>query len=189
MLTVNVGTLGLCTARKNCFGAAKKRVRRARVAGSLDGDSIVGQSQQAQGGQKQALHEPSTSGTQGVGSVQVKSGHGQKLSQGPSKHQTLSRALLGVGRQRGPELLGNLAMSQPLGRVSGWSLSVKAIRRLRSPKMTSLTFNELLAGLWMSSLKRGSPPGSSICSGLRGLPLWCARMMKPGIGWLVTYQP
>jgi len=77
VVTAKVGTLGLCTARKNCFGAAKKRAKRARVAGSLVGDSVVGQSWPAQGGQKQALQEPSTSGTQGIDSVQVKSGLGQ----------------------------------------------------------------------------------------------------------------
>ena len=38
-LTAKVDTLGLRAARKNCYGAAKKRARRARVAGSLDGDS------------------------------------------------------------------------------------------------------------------------------------------------------
>ena len=43
------------------------------MAGSLDGDSVVGQYQPAQGSQKQVLQEPSTSGTQGVDNVQVKS--------------------------------------------------------------------------------------------------------------------
>ena len=50
-LTVKFGTLGLRAARKNRYGAAKKRVRRAMVAGSLDGDSVVGQSWPAQSGQ------------------------------------------------------------------------------------------------------------------------------------------
>ena len=50
------------------------------MAGSLDGDSIVGQSRPAQSGQKHTLQEASTPGTQGVDNVQVKSGRGQKLS-------------------------------------------------------------------------------------------------------------
>ena len=47
-LTVKDGTFGLWAARKNHYGVAKKWARRARVDGSPDGDSVVGQSWPAQ---------------------------------------------------------------------------------------------------------------------------------------------
>ena len=62
-LTEKVGTLGLWAARKNCFGAAKKQARRVKVAGPLAGNSVIGQCQPTQEGQKQALQKPSTYGT------------------------------------------------------------------------------------------------------------------------------
>jgi len=43
-LTEKVGTLGLPAARKNRCGAAQKRARRARVAESLAGNSVISQS-------------------------------------------------------------------------------------------------------------------------------------------------
>ena len=50
--------------KKNCFGAAKKQARKAKVAGSLAGDCAGGQPWLLQGGQTQALQELSSSGTQ-----------------------------------------------------------------------------------------------------------------------------
>jgi hypothetical protein len=37
--------------------------------------------------------------------------------------------------------------------------------------------------------EEGSPPGSLIPTVLKGLPLWYAEMRRPGIGWVVKYQP
>jgi hypothetical protein len=63
VLTEKADTLGLWAARKNRCGA-KKRTRKAKMAEALAGDSVGGQSQPPQGGQKQALQELGTSGTQ-----------------------------------------------------------------------------------------------------------------------------
>jgi len=38
-------------------------------------------------------------------------------------------------------------------------------------------------------LEGGSPPGSLILIGLKGLPLCYAMMRRPGTGWIVKYQP
>ena len=48
-LTAKGGTLGLWAARKIHCGATKKWARMAKVAGSLDGDSVVGQSRPTRG--------------------------------------------------------------------------------------------------------------------------------------------
>jgi hypothetical protein len=61
VLTEKIGTLGLQAARK------------AKMAEALAGDSVGGQPQPPQGGQKQALQELCTSGTQGK-EKKVKSG-------------------------------------------------------------------------------------------------------------------
>ena len=108
-LIEQVGTLGLWASRKNCCGAAKKRARRAKVAESLAGNSVVGQSRPTQGGQKQALQEPSTSWTQGAGNGKVKSGHGQEPSQGPSKCQRLSGGTPGGGQTKWSRTTGQLS--------------------------------------------------------------------------------
>jgi len=63
VLTEKVGTLGFWAARKNRCGA-KKPARKAKMAEALAGDSVSGQPQPPQGGQKQALQELGTSGTQ-----------------------------------------------------------------------------------------------------------------------------
>ena len=59
-------------------------------------------------GHEQTLQEPSTSGTQGADNVQVKSGPGQKFSQGPSKHQRLSGGTPGGGQAKRPKTTGKL---------------------------------------------------------------------------------
>jgi len=41
----------------------------------------------------------------------------------------------------------------------------------------------------MSSLKRGSPPGSLTRTEQKGLPLWYAKTKEPGTGWVAKYQP
>jgi len=91
-----LGTLGLRSARKNRHGAAKRRARRARVTEAFAGDCVVGQSWPSQGGQKQCLQEPSTTGTHDIGKEKVKSGPGQESSQGPCANDSLG-ALLRVG--------------------------------------------------------------------------------------------
>jgi hypothetical protein len=63
VLTEKVGTLGLWAARKNRFGAAKKRARSAKMAGVFAEDSVGGQPRPPQGDQKQALQELGISGT------------------------------------------------------------------------------------------------------------------------------
>jgi hypothetical protein len=45
-LKKKVGTLGLWAARKNPFGAAKKRARKAKMAEALAGNSTGGHSRQ-----------------------------------------------------------------------------------------------------------------------------------------------
>jgi len=106
-LAEKVGTLALRAARKNCCGATKKQTRKAKMAEALGGDSIGGQPRPPQGSQKQALQEPSTSGTQG-----------------------------------------------------------KEKEKVSREKFTNN--QRAIGGLWMGSLKRGSPPGSSTCIGPRG---------------------
>jgi len=108
-LTAKGGTLGLQAARKNHCRATKKQARRARVAGSLDGDSVIGQSRLTQGSQKQALWEPRTSGTQGLENMQVKPGPVQKPSQGPSKCQKLSGSTPGGGQAKRSRTTGQLS--------------------------------------------------------------------------------
>jgi hypothetical protein len=71
-LTEKAGTLGLRAARKNRCGVAK-RARKAKMAEALAGDSAGGQPRLLQGGQKKALQELSSSGTQGK-EEKVKSG-------------------------------------------------------------------------------------------------------------------
>jgi hypothetical protein len=72
-LTEKASTLGLQAARKNRCGVAKKRARKAKMAEALARDSASGQPRLLQGGQKQALQELSSSGTQGK-EEKVKSG-------------------------------------------------------------------------------------------------------------------
>jgi hypothetical protein len=87
-------------------------------------------------------------------------------------------ALPGSDRLRGPSRLGNLlvVMLGSLGRAFGWQLCARTIRGLRSQRKTFLRYSGLSAGLWMSALKRGSPPEWSI---------WSDRMGKPVNGWLL----
>ena len=72
-----VSTLGIRAAKKNRCGAAKKWARKDKMAEALDGDSIGSQPWLPQGGQKQALQELGTSGTQGKEKEKMKSGTGQ----------------------------------------------------------------------------------------------------------------
>ena len=72
------------------------------------------------------------------------------------------------GVLRGPNSLGNLVTPGSTGRDLGWRLSVRTIRRVRSPKKTSRISGGRSAGIWMSSLKMGSPTGWLIPIGLKG---------------------
>ena len=76
------GTLGLQATSKNRCGAAKKRVRRARLVEAPSGDSGGGQPRSPPGGQPQNLQKPDTSGVQ-----QGKSTESRGLPPGPSKRQ------------------------------------------------------------------------------------------------------
>ena len=75
----------------------------------------------------------------------------------PAKDSSRLAALPKGGMLRGPNRLGNLVMPELLRRASVCQLSVKGIRRASSPKKTLQISSERSAGLWMSSLRRGSP--------------------------------
>jgi hypothetical protein len=65
VLTEKVGNLVVRAARKNPFGAAKKRAKKTKMAEALAGKSDGAQPRLLQGGQKQLLQEHSLYGTQG----------------------------------------------------------------------------------------------------------------------------
>jgi hypothetical protein len=103
VLPENVGTLGLRGVRRNRCGAAKKQARKTKMAEALTRDSSGGQLRPFRSGQLQTLQEPGTSGAQikgkrGPGTPGHTSVESKGPSQGPSKRQRSSRALLMAGR-------------------------------------------------------------------------------------------
>jgi hypothetical protein len=89
-LTETVGTLGLRATRKNRCGAAKKRARKAKLAGAPTGYSGGGQPRSALGGQPHTLQKPSTSGGhrgRELVSAGLESPESRGNPQGPSKRQ------------------------------------------------------------------------------------------------------
>jgi len=88
------------------------------------------------------LQEPGTSEVQIKGKEKVKkrgpstagpaSAESKGPSQGPSKRQRSSGALLMAGRRRGSRKFGNRAMPELLRRASGWPWYAMVIRGFRS---------------------------------------------------------
>jgi hypothetical protein len=138
-VTYKVGTLVLQTTRKRRSGAAKKRMRKARLAEVPTGDSAGGQPQSITCGRPQTRQEPSTSGTQherGGSSTGLQSPESEGHLQGPGKRQRMAGGTPEGGRLRGPNWVGRLATPEPLGRASGWQSFVKTIRELIFPERT-----------------------------------------------------
>jgi hypothetical protein len=52
-----------------------------------------------------------------------------------------------------------------------------------------VSIQRAIGGLEEELPEQGLPPGSSILIGLKGLPLWYAKTRRPGICWVVKYQP
>jgi hypothetical protein len=63
-LTEKVGTLGLQVRRRNCYGAAKKWVKKARLIEAPTGDSSSDQPRSASDSQPKTQHRPGTSRAQ-----------------------------------------------------------------------------------------------------------------------------
>jgi hypothetical protein len=85
-LTEKGGSLGLQFSKKNRCGAARKRVRKARLVEAPTGASD-GQPQPASGDQPLSTQGPGTSAAHGGGSASVeqKSSEGRGHPQGPQK--------------------------------------------------------------------------------------------------------
>jgi hypothetical protein len=96
-------------------------------------------------------------------------------------------SLPGSDRLRGPSRMGNLlvVMLGSLRRAIGWQLCARTIRGLRSPRKTFLRYSGLSAGLWMSALKRSSPPELPLHIGVKEHSVWSDRIRKPVTGWLL----
>ena len=73
---MKVGTLGLQGTRKNCCGAAKKRVMGTRLAEAPTRDSGSSQPQLSRGGQPQILHRLGIS--QAHEKTKERTGHGHR---------------------------------------------------------------------------------------------------------------
>jgi len=160
-LTEKVDTLGLQVTKKNCCGAAKKQAWKTRLTEAPTGDSGSGQPWSVPGGKPQTSQKPGTSGDhfgQGFTSTGLKSLESMGHLQGPGKRQQLAGGTPEDGQAKRPRA-GNLVTPGPLGRASRWLLYVRIIRRAKSQERTLQTSSEQSASLWMSSLKRGSPPG------------------------------
>jgi hypothetical protein len=52
-----------------------------------------------------------------------------------------------------------------------------------------VSIQRVIGGLEEELTEEGSPPGSLIPIGLKGLPLWYAKTRRPGTGWVIKYQP
>jgi hypothetical protein len=152
-LTEKVCTLGLQDSGKNCFGAAKKRARKAMFAESPTGDSGSGQPQSSLGSQQQILQTPSISGAQhgrGLKSAGPKSPESKGHPQGPSKRQWSTRGIPKSGQAKKPKQGGQISYT----RAFRWQLYVRTIWGVKSPGRTLQISSGKSAGSWMSSLKR-----------------------------------
>ena len=67
-----------------------------------------------------------------------------------------------------PKQGGQLSYARVAGRASMWLLSANTIQRARSPRRILQLSRGQSAGLWMNSLKRGSPPVPLIPTGRTG---------------------
>jgi hypothetical protein len=111
---------------------------------------------------------------------------------GPYRDQVNVRGCLGYSWGRaGKETQTNWATELCQSRLGGhpdsyclWPLSGDPVS-----KENFVGIQRVIGGIVDELLQGGSPPGSSILTGLKGLPLWYARMRRPGIGWIVKYQP
>ena len=86
--------------------------------------------------------------------------------QGPAKRQRLSAGTPEGGQANKPMYIGQLSSARA-DQERRQMVTVLTTWRLRSPKRTLSTSSRRLVGLWMSSLSRGSPPGSLIPIGKR----------------------
>jgi hypothetical protein len=117
-LTEKVGTLGLQSIRKNCRGAAKKQVTKAKLMEPLTGS---GQPQPSRGSQPQNLQKPGTSGAQrktkertkhGPSSAGPESSKSKGYPNGPGKRQRPSGGTPDGGQAKRPEQAGKLSYAR-----------------------------------------------------------------------------
>ena len=164
VLTEKVGTLGLQGQKKNISWAAKKRTRRARMAASP----------RFKAARKRHIRGPV------FPSLKVKFARSRGLAHlglALKRLYSPNRVLVNardpravhqkVGRRSDPRDWVSLVMPELLKDACGWPSSVMATQNSRSPMRILSASNVLLEGLWMGSLKSGSPPSSSIHVGLR----------------------
>jgi hypothetical protein len=114
-LTEKVGTLSLQVIRKNRCGAAKKRVRKAKLTEDPTGDSDGGQPRSASGDQPLNLQKPSTSGAyhrRGPVSAEQKSLESRGYPQGPSKRQRSAGGTPEDGQSKRPKQTGQLSYAR-----------------------------------------------------------------------------
>ena len=182
VLTEKVGTLGFRTARKNRCGAAKKRVRKVKVAEGLVGDSV--------GAQKQALQELGISETQGKEKAKVKpeTGQGEPASSGGkgpsqvlSKRQRWSGGAPEGGQAKRPKNNGPLSYAKAAQEDIPMAIVCDGYPEVLVFRENFTNIQRAVGGLvdWLP--EEGFTPGSSICTGQKRRPLWYARRRNQGL--------
>jgi len=207
VLAEKVGTLDLKSIKKTCSGVVKKRGRRARLAEAPTGDSVGGQPQQGpsrgppqpQSSQTQTLNEPGTSGTQtngkeklpkcGPSATEPKLSKSKGPSQGPGKCQRLSRSTPQSKQVNKSRQTGQLRYARAAREGLQVVINCDGYPQTQVSKEKLVSIQRIIGRLEEELSEEGSPPGSLIPIGLKGLPLWYAKMRRPGIGWVVKCQP
>jgi hypothetical protein len=90
-------------------------------------------------------------------------------------------AQLREGRQRGPRKVANYVQAAQEG--LGMTKVCNGYPKVQIFKETVINIQQVNGGLWMSSLRRSSPPGSLIPNGLKELPMLYARTKRPKTGY------
>ena len=160
-LTEKVGALGLRVTRKNRCGAAKKGARKAKLAVAPTGDSGGGQTRTALSGQPRTPQRSGMSRGQQEGgstSTGLKSPETKVPSQGPSKRQRSARGTPEGRQAKRPKQAGQLSYARAAREGLRVAVVSENCPESQSRKKILLTSSRRSAGVWMSSLRRGSPP-------------------------------
>lgn len=191
-------TLGLQSLSKNGCGAAKKRVKKARLAVAPTGDSDSGQPQASRGSQPQNLQKPGKSGAHrktkertkhGSSSAGPESSESKGHTKCPGKRQRPSGGTPEGWQANRPKQAGRLSYARAARggiRMATVSEDYPGIQISRE-NFVDIQWN--IGRLGDEFLKKGSSPGLSIPTGLKGQPLWSAKTNRLETGWLLGYPP